>query len=80
MLDANVQTSPVAESYGLNRAVGWKLKLCWTPKNCYLSGKQLWGKRAYYGERMIAGPGDPVVDEYWIEKDEFMLWQLTRKF
>lgn len=71
-----IQQAPLSEDWGLNRAVGWKLKLCWTPKNCFLSGKKLWGKRAYQGINMITGPGEPVIEEYWLEKSEFLFWNL----
>lgn len=72
----HVQQSPPAEDYDLNRATGWKLKLCWTPKKCFLSNKPLWGKRAYHGVRMITGPGEPIFVGYWIEKNEFIIWNL----
>jgi hypothetical protein len=64
--------------WGLSRANNWKLVLCILPKNCFLTGKKLWGKRCYKGTRIITGPGDPVIEEYYIEKFEFMKWQLTR--
>jgi hypothetical protein len=72
----NVQASPPSEDWGLNRARHWKLKLCVAPHRCFLSGKMLWGKQAYYGENWITGPGDPVVQKYWIEKHEFLIWNL----
>ena len=62
----------------LNRAKRWELKLCWLPKKCYLTGKPLWGKLAYHGERWITGPGSPVVQHYWIDKHEFLIWQLKQ--
>ena len=78
-LDSTVTQAPRTEDWGLNRARGWKLKLCWTrPQTCFLTGKQLWGRQAYHGIRMIAGPGDPVIDDYWIEKNEFIIWQLKK--
>jgi hypothetical protein len=71
--------SPPSEDHGLQRATGWKLKLCWTrPRTCFLTGKQLFGKRCYKGTRVITGPGEPVIEHYFIEKFEFMKWQLTR--
>jgi len=76
--DSEVQASPPSEDYGLGRAQYWKVKLCWTPRKCYISGKPLWGKRAYHGERWITGPGEPIVEHYWIDKYEFIKWQLTR--
>lgn len=76
--DRSVTQSPLEEDWGLQRAQWWELKLCWTPKKCFLSGQQLWGKYAYYGERWITGPGEPVVQKYWIAKDEFIIWQLKK--
>ena len=64
--------------WGVSRANGWKLVLCILPKTCFLSGKKLWGKRCYKGTRVITGPGEPVIEDYYVEKFEFMKWQLTR--
>jgi hypothetical protein len=75
--DTFVSQSPPSEDLGLSRATGWKLKLCWTrPRTCFLTGKQLFGKRAYHGVRMITGPGEPIYVDYWIEKTEFLVWNL----
>jgi hypothetical protein len=60
----DAQQAPLSEDWGLNRTRGWKLKLCWIPKKCFLSEKPLWGKIAYYGENWITGPGDPIVQKY----------------
>ena len=70
--------SPREEDWGLNRVKWWDLKFCWRPQTCFLTGRQLWGKRAYSGVRYIHGPGEPVQDVYWIERDEFILWQLKK--
>lgn len=77
MLD-QVQQSPREEDWGLNKVVNWKYKFCWRPQTCFLTGKQLWGKRAYHGNRMINGPGTPVFDDYWIDRDKFLVWRLTK--
>jgi hypothetical protein len=74
-----VLQSPPREDYGLSRARDWKLKLCWLPKKCFLTEKPLWGKRAYHGVRGISGPGEPVLVDYWIDKYEFVKWQLTKE-
>jgi hypothetical protein len=74
----DILQSSLSDDYGLNKARGWKLKLCWLPKKCFLSSKVLWGKNAYHAQRIITGPGDPVIEDYWLEKFEFMKWQLTR--
>lgn len=66
------------EDWTLNKIDNWKLKICWTLEHCFLSNKSLWGKRAYYGFRLITGPGDPVHDFRWVDRDEFILWQLKK--
>lgn len=75
MLD-QTDGSPKSQDWGLNRAVSWRMKFCWFPHYCFLSGKSLWGKSAYHGINIITGPGDPVQEDYWIEKDEFLIWNL----
>ena len=77
--DTTAMQSPPSEDWGLNRAQYWDLKLCWRPQKCYLTGKSLWGKYAYYGENWITGLVEPVVNQYWIEKTEYIIWQLKRK-
>jgi len=70
-----IQTTP-SKDWELQRVFDWKLKLCWWPKRCYLTGKKLWSCYAYHGERWITGPGEPVVEHYWIDKTEFLIWNL----
>jgi hypothetical protein len=81
-----------AQDWGLNRITGWKLKRCWHPQTCFLTGKQLWSKQAYYGERPLLtdlqlsqdNEGDPydrdevMIQPYWVNPDEFILWQLKK--
>lgn len=71
-----VQQSPRYEDWGLNKVNNWHLKLCWRPQECFLTGQQLWGKRAYHGTRIITGPGESILDHYYIDKDEFIIWKL----
>ena len=78
MLDGYVAQPPREEDWGLNKVNNWVYKFCWKPQECFLTGKSIWGKRAYYGTRIITGPGEPVYDEYWIDRDNFLLWQLTK--
>lgn len=79
MDDMTVQGSPPSQDWGLRRVIQWDLKLCVLPRQCYISGKDLWGRRAYKGTRWISGPGDPVEDVYWIERNEFLMWNLRGK-
>jgi len=68
--------APRSGNWGLNRATGWQLKLCWLPRKCFISGTLLWGKQAYHANRF--GPGDPERKTYWVDKHEFLIWQLKR--
>jgi hypothetical protein len=72
----NITETPLSQDWGLQRASYWELKFCVVPKRCFLTNKKLWGKRAYHGERWITGPDEPIVEHYWIEKDEFLKWNL----
>lgn len=67
---------PFQADWILDRVKWWELKLCWLPKKCFLSGQNLWGKKAYKGVRYIHGPGEPVRDVYWIDQNEFIMWKL----
>ena len=78
MLDTGPDQSPLSEDWGLNRAQRWDLKFCWLPKECFLTGQKLWGKLAYRGIRWIHGPGEPIEQIYWVDKDEFLLWNLRK--
>lgn len=78
MLDSGPDQSPPSEDWGLNRAQRWDLKFCWLPKECFLTGQKLWGKLAYRGIRWIHGPGEPIEQIYWVDKDEFLLWNLRK--
>jgi hypothetical protein len=75
-MDALTDQEPRGQDWGLNRAKLWELKICWRPQTCFLTGKQLWGKTAYKGTRWIHGPGEPVEEYYWVEKNEFIVWNL----
>lgn len=71
-----VSASPPEDDWGLNRVSDWSLKFCWLPKECFLTGKRLWGVDAYHGTRIITGPGEPVIDHFWVERNEFIIWKL----
>jgi hypothetical protein len=78
-LDDMADQEPLSENWGLNRAQQWDLKLCWFPQKCFISNTPLWGKRAYRGIRWIHGPGEPIEQIYWVDKFEFLIWNLKRK-
>jgi len=66
-------------NWSMRRAVSWQLRFCLFPKYCYLTGDRIWFEYAYYGENWITGPGEPVVEKLWIKRDEFLLWNLSKR-
>ena len=72
------EQSPPSEDWGLTRATGWHLHFCLLPRKCFLTDQKLWLERCYKGTRMITGPGEPVFVDYYIDKFEFLIWQLKR--
>jgi hypothetical protein len=80
LLEASIRNAEqiMFDSWNLKRASGWQLKFCWLPKKCQISKKNLWGRFAYQGYNVFTGPGDPIVEYYWIDKNEFLIWSLKR--
>jgi len=74
----SVTQSPPSEDWGLTRIFDWHLHFCWLPSKCFLTNKNIWLKKCYKGTRMITGPGEPVFIDYYIDKFEFLIWQLKR--
>ena len=65
----------ILEPY-LKQAKDWHLKFALVPRQCAVSGQRIWLEPAYRGTRVITGPGTPVVEHYWINRIEFMIWRL----
>jgi hypothetical protein len=63
----------------VERAVDWQLKFALWPQHCVRSNRLIWLRRAYRGTRVITGPGTPVIEHYWIDRDEFIIWNLKGK-
>ena len=56
-----------------SHCIGTELKFVLFPKKCELTGKLLWLAYAYKQTAMWTGPGDPVFDYSWYDKDNFLL-------
>lgn len=54
----------------------WNLKFAWLPHACILTGKIIWLKYGYYGTRLLTGPGEPIMLEFWHSKNEHLIWTL----
>jgi hypothetical protein len=65
------------EDYAFKRAsIGKKLKFLIWPKRCYISGKLLFLQYAYKQTAMWTGPGDPVFEHRYYDKNEFLIAQI----
>jgi hypothetical protein len=83
ILDSSVttDTTSIIVSHGYywhNRVANWQLKFAWLPHRCSLSGRFIWLKFAYCGRKIISGPGEPVIEDYWHTTTEHMIWLLKR--
>jgi hypothetical protein len=64
--------------WALNQVNNWKMYFCLWPRTCHLTGKSIWFDRCYRGTRMITGPGDPIIVDYYIDQFEFITWKLKQ--
>lgn len=55
-----------------------ELCFAWLPKHCALSHKTIWLKNAYRLIVTYTGPGDPVIESRWHDKNEHIIWKLIR--
>ena len=58
------------------RCTGWKLKFTVWPRRCFYTGKHLWFTWAYLGIGMICGPGEPVYEYRWCQRNEFLFLKI----
>lgn len=52
----------------------WQLRFMWLPKRCDITNKLLWLTHAYHGVRLINGPGDAIVIDYYHNRQEHLIW------
>ena len=62
--------------YFKSRCLGWELKFSFFPRRCFYTGKYLWLKLAYRGTAMITGPGEPIFEDRWCEKREYLFLRI----
>jgi hypothetical protein len=59
----------------IERAI-WYATFVWWPRRCWISGRWLWLCKAYKGTAMWSGPGTPIFEYHWVDKDQFLLARL----
>jgi hypothetical protein len=60
----------------IKRVQDWQLKFAVVPHRCAVSGQRIWLELAYRGTRIVTGPGTPIVEHFWINRNEFVIWRL----
>jgi hypothetical protein len=58
------------------RCIGWELTFLFWPRRCYYTKKLLWLKLAYRGTSMLTGPGEPIFEYRWCEKQEYLFLKI----
>ena len=67
-----VDQGPIDDPFK-RRCIGTELKFTFVPRRCHFTGRILWLEHAYQQTSMLTGPGDPIFDYRWYDKDEFLL-------
>jgi hypothetical protein len=79
LISTDVDQGPPSQDWGLIRVTGWELHFCMYPRKCFLTGKLLWLKKCYKGTYSISGWDGPLDTDYYVEKTEFIFWNLRGK-
>jgi hypothetical protein len=56
----------------VNRSI-WYVKFSWRPRRCWISNRLIWLELAYKGTAMWTGPGDPIFEYRWVNKNEYLV-------
>ncbi len=76
-IPSEVQQSPPSEDWSFkNRRIGVQHKTSLIPRRCFLTNKRIWFKKCVVVTTMITGPGTPVIDKFWCDRNEFLLNEL----
>jgi hypothetical protein len=62
--------------YFKHRIVGRHLKFALIPRRCYVTKRRIWLESAYCVTSMTTGPGEPLFEYYWFDKDEYLIARL----
>jgi hypothetical protein len=53
--------------------IGTKLEFIFFPRKCFFSNKILWLELAYKQTAIYSGPGEPIFEDRWYDKNEFLM-------
>lgn len=72
------QTQSYDPFYDSRLMIGTELKFAWLPQKCHISDKRIWLKYGYRMTRIITGPGEPLFQYRWHDKNTHIMWLLKR--
>jgi hypothetical protein len=58
------------------RCVGWSLEYSLLPRRCYYTGKYIWLTKAYKGTSMLTGPGEPIFEHRWCDREQYLFLKI----
>jgi len=53
-----------------------EFKFLFFPKRCCVTGKKMWLTKAYKRTAMWTGPGEPLYEHRWYDKDQYLFLML----
>ena len=58
------------------RCAGWEVKYSLWPRRCYYTEKLLWFTLAYRGTSILTGPGEPIFEYRWCNKESYLFLKI----
>jgi hypothetical protein len=58
------------------RCISSTIKFSVWPRTCFYSKKSLWLTHAYRLTAMITGPGEPVFEDRWVDRKEYIFLKI----
>jgi hypothetical protein len=68
--------SPIPNDYFMDHVVGRQLKVALMPRHCHITNRLLWLEYAYCITAMYTGPGEPIFEYRWYDKNEYLIARL----
>lgn len=65
---------------GFYKRADWALKFAWWPERCCKTGRLIWLRKGYKGTVIWTGPGNPIAEIRWINRDKFLILKLKGEF
>lgn len=56
----------------VNRAI-WYKEFVWWPRRCWISNRWIWLTQAYQGVAIWTGPGTPMFEYHWVDRDQYLM-------